>query len=80
MAQGIAFELRKKSGLTQRQLAESLGISEVYVRKIESGERRPGNRVAEKYVKYFDLPANRIFPDVYAALVDTKRTEKEISK
>lgn len=72
MERKVAKKLREKSGLTQNQLAEKLGISAVYVRKIEHGDRRPSNNVAEKYVQQFGLPANKIFPDIYAGLIDTK--------
>lgn len=75
MVRDIAVKLRRKAGMTQPQLADALGISAVYVRKIERGDRRPGNKVAAKYVKFFGISANKIFPDVYAALVDTKSIE-----
>lgn len=77
MEREIVRKLREQSGMTQNQLAQSLGISAVYVRKIERGDRRPSNTIAERYVKQFGLSADRIFPDVYAGLVDTKRTDKK---
>jgi hypothetical protein len=34
--------MREKKGLTQRELARNLGISQNYIPALESGARRPG--------------------------------------
>jgi transcriptional regulator with XRE-family HTH domain len=35
-------EMRRKRGLTQRQLARDLGISQNYIPAIEANDRQPG--------------------------------------
>ncbi|MHA3065760.1 helix-turn-helix transcriptional regulator [Lacticaseibacillus saniviri] len=65
-------ELRKRAGLTQTELADELGISTIYLRKIEKGARQPSNNVAANFVEYFGVSANELFPDIYQVLIDTK--------
>lgn len=48
-------ELRKKSGLTQMQLAAKLGVSMMTVRIWESGAGKPNEENFKKLVKYFNL-------------------------
>jgi transcriptional regulator with XRE-family HTH domain len=36
----LAVELRKRAGLSQRQLAERLGREQNYIARIETGQRR----------------------------------------
>ncbi len=45
--------MREARGLTQRQLAHELGISQNYIPAIESGARRPGPKLQEQFVKFF---------------------------
>ncbi|EAG4095614.1 XRE family transcriptional regulator, partial [Listeria monocytogenes] len=33
--------IRNKNGLTQKELAEKVGLAEISIRKIENGERDP---------------------------------------
>lgn len=39
-AQMLLIQLRKNSGLTQAELAESIGVDQSFISKIERGERR----------------------------------------
>lgn len=39
---------RKKLGLTQKQLAEKLGVSKNYISDIETGIKHPGAKLAKK--------------------------------
>lgn len=71
---------REKRDKTQAQLAQSIGISEVYVRKLESGASRPGYGVVKKFVDYYQQPANKLFPDIFLPLIDTKRSKEEAAK
>lgn len=41
--------LRRKALLTQKRLAQVLGISYSYVRQIESGAKRPGINTLSKF-------------------------------
>ena len=48
-------ELRKKSGLTQMQLAAKLGVSLMSIRIWESGAGKPNAENFKKLVKLFNL-------------------------
>jgi predicted ATPase/DNA-binding XRE family transcriptional regulator len=47
---------RRAFGLTQEDLAEQIGCSDITIRKIESGERRPSRQVAELLAKCLAVP------------------------
>src|SRR5688500_13393275 len=48
---------RKTLDLTQENLAERLGCSDVAIRKLEAGARRPSKQVAELRADLFNVPA-----------------------
>ncbi|MFD1441234.1 helix-turn-helix transcriptional regulator [Lacticaseibacillus hegangensis] len=73
MVRDEVINLRENAGFTQTQLGDKLGISAVHVRKIEKGTRNPSKDLTERYVALFGLPADKIFPDIYEKLIDTKR-------
>lgn len=54
--------LRKEKGLTQRQLAKKLDISESYYNQIENGERqkRMDISLVERLAFALDLPITKI--------------------
>lgn len=53
---GIAIkELRKSSGLTQKQLAEKVGLSEQAIRMYELGKREPSVDVIKRIGKALDV-------------------------
>jgi transcriptional regulator with XRE-family HTH domain len=66
--------IREKRGLTQRQLAHDLGISQNYIPAIEGGARRAGPKLQEQLVKYFGCQFEELF---LVVLVDpeTGRTQ-----
>jgi DNA-binding XRE family transcriptional regulator len=51
--------IRSKTGLTQEQLAERLGISQTDVSKIECGKRTIGKALAKKIEKEFKIDYRR---------------------
>jgi DNA-binding XRE family transcriptional regulator len=53
--------MREKRGLTQRQLAHDLGISQNYIPAIEAGARRAGPKLQEQMVKYFGCRFEDLF-------------------
>ncbi|WP_150283759.1 helix-turn-helix transcriptional regulator [Rummeliibacillus sp. TYF-LIM-RU47] len=71
------IELRKGSTLTQAELAEKLGISEIHVRKIESGDRNPSVTLMVKYEKLFNESMKDLFPDIFFIDIDTKRIKNK---
>jgi len=52
--------IRTKTGLTQEQLAERLGISQADVSKIERGKRTIGKALAKKIEKEFKIDYRRL--------------------
>lgn len=59
---------RKKRNLTQKQLSILVGISEVYIQKIETGKKVPSLSVFYKILDALDLEIH---------LRDKKRTKRE---
>jgi transcriptional regulator with XRE-family HTH domain len=46
--------------LTQKQLAEKLGISKSHISEIESGKKTPSLELLNQYSKAFDIPVSSI--------------------
>ena len=65
-------DIRIKNQLTQRQVASMLGISEVFVRKIEKGIRNPGRATMLKFEKLYSTSERELFPDLFFIDSDTK--------
>ncbi len=63
---------RNKRNWTQKQVAEVLGISEVYVRKIEKGDANPGRETMLKFEKLYEVSDRTLFPDLFDVNIDTK--------
>jgi putative transcriptional regulator len=72
MKRQILIDHRKDNNLTQKQVADALGISEVYVRKIENGVAHPGRTTMLKFEKLFERNSNELFPDLFQVFIDTK--------
>ena len=49
--------LRARDGLRQRDLAEKIGESELFISKIECGRVRPSQKVIEKLAAAFGVSA-----------------------
>nr|WP_093231546.1 helix-turn-helix transcriptional regulator [Thermoflavimicrobium dichotomicum] len=62
---------RVKKGLTQKQVAEILGISEVFVRKIEKGTANPGRKTMLKFELLYGISDRELFPDLFYVDDDT---------
>lgn len=56
---------RTKRKLSRSELAVLLGISEVYVRKIESGSVKPGRDTMLKFERLFEIGIKTLFPDIF---------------
>ena len=61
---------RKELDLTQWELAQRVGCSEIAIVKLEAGERRPSRQIAELLADTFNVP-----PDERAAFVRYARRE-----
>lgn len=55
------YNLRKKRGETQAEVAESLGISKSAYNMYETGQRTPSDNVKKKIAKHFDRTVQFIF-------------------
>src|SRR6476646_574233 len=65
MEEGNAFgawlkEQRQRLDLTQEKFAERIGCNYDYIRKIESGTRRPSKEIAELLHRELGLPDDRL--------------------
>ena len=54
-------KIRKERGFTQAELAKKAGISEISVRKYESGERRPKIETLSKIAIALNIPVADLF-------------------
>lgn len=66
------IEERNKKGLTQKQVADAIGISAVFVRKIEKGLRNPGRETMLKFEKLYGIQDRKLFPELFRIGCDTK--------
>lgn len=55
---------RKEAGLTQKQVAEKLGISEIGYRQIESGKRIGSIKIWDALEDLFNLPQRKLRENV----------------
>ena len=55
--------LRKKRGLTQKELGKILGLDSTSVSKYELSKRIPSLRNAFKLANFFNVPIEEIFPE-----------------
>lgn len=66
---------RVKRKLKRFELAEALGISEIYVRKIESGTVKPGRDTILKFESFYKVGQKTLFPDIFLITNDKKLTK-----
>ena len=55
--------LRNQRGLTIRQLAPELGVSDSYITQIELGKKTPSARLVLKMSLFFDVSADLLMRD-----------------
>ncbi|MBO8169055.1 MAG: helix-turn-helix transcriptional regulator [Thermoanaerobacteraceae bacterium] len=56
-------KLRKQRKLTQKEVAEELGISRAFYGMIEQNTRNPTLKLAKKIARYFEANIDEIFFD-----------------
>lgn len=66
---------REKKGLTQRKLAQELGISQNYIPAIEANTRQAGPKLQDQLVKYFGCRFEDLFEVV---LVDPETGREQV--
>lgn len=57
-------EIRKERGLTMKQVADMVQVSEAVISLIETGKRRPSIRVAKRLGKLFGIRWEDFYKDV----------------
>ena len=57
----ILRERRMEKCLTQKQLAERVGTSEVYISMLENGRRTPPFIIADRIAKELEMPVEMLF-------------------
>jgi transcriptional regulator with XRE-family HTH domain len=67
--------MREKRGLTQRQLAKDLSISQNYIPAIESNSRQAGPKLQQQMVHYFGCAFEDLFKVV---LVDPETRHEQV--
>lgn len=70
-------EKRLEKGMTFKEVAEKVGLSAVYIRKIENGDRTPSLVSAAKLSNLLGLSVKSLYPDIFLQNFDTKCIEKE---
>ncbi|WP_164984840.1 helix-turn-helix transcriptional regulator [Ammoniphilus sp. CFH 90114] len=65
--------LRQTEGLTQKQFAEKVGISEGLLNNIESGYKRVSKNVSQKVTRAYNLSEEdlKFFDEVYERMMKT---------
>ena len=56
--------LREKNSLTQRELAKKLSITQSYVSKVESGQRRLDVLELKKYLEVLNYSINQFISEI----------------
>jgi len=67
--------MREKKGLTQRELAHNLGISQNYIPALESGARRPGPKLRQALMKFFNVNFEELFEVV---MVNAESSKEQV--
>jgi transcriptional regulator with XRE-family HTH domain len=57
------YTLRTQHGLTIRQLAPELGVSDSYITQIELGKKTPSAKVVLKISLFFNVPLDHLMRD-----------------
>lgn len=50
---------------TQKQVARQLGLSEVFIRKLEKGDANPSVRTMLKFERLYNVSMRDLFPDIF---------------
>lgn len=68
---------RENKSLTRNELADTLGISEIMVRKLESGARNPSPKMARRFAMFYQKELEYLFPDIFLIKFDTKHIKSK---
>ena len=73
-------DLRKKKGVTQAEVAESIYVSRSLIAKFETGNAYPNREILEKLALYFNVPVSELIDKNETTLVavETKDISEKI--
>lgn len=54
------YDLRKRNGISQNELAELLGVTNKAVSKWENGKAKPKTEILQKMASYFKIPVEEL--------------------
>lgn len=57
--------VRTESGLSQNQLAKELGVSAIYISKIETGQKKASKQFLSRLAKYLDVHPAALAPFLF---------------
>lgn len=57
--------LNARGKRTQIEVSSDLEISQKYLSKLELGHRNPSMVIAAKISKYYNIPIDKLFPDIF---------------
>jgi len=67
--------MRQKRGLTQRELAQALGVSQNYIPALESGVRKPGPQLRQLLMRHFGCSFEELFQVV---MVNPETSQEQV--
>lgn len=56
---------RIDAGYTRKEVASNIGLSEIFVRKLEEGGRNPSIKTMLKFQELYGEPIENLFPDIF---------------
>ena len=73
-------DLRKKKGVTQAEVAESIYVSRSLIAKFETGTAYPNREILEKLALYFNVPVSELIDqnETTLVVVETKDISEKI--
>ncbi|MFJ7646917.1 helix-turn-helix transcriptional regulator [Lysinibacillus sp. NPDC097279] len=61
----VLMTKRIDAGYTRKEVASNIGLSEIFVRKLEEGGRNPSIKTMLKFQDLYGEPIEKLFPDVF---------------
>ncbi len=61
----VLMTKRIDAGYTRKEVASNIGLSEIFVRKLEEGGRNPSIKTMLKFQDLYGEPIENLFPDVF---------------
>lgn len=71
-------QARTALGLARHQAADAIGISEIYLRKLEAGGAKPGRETMVRIEQFYNISMRELFPDIFLPVFDNQIINKEV--